>query len=989
MKHKLALRFGILSLIGIIGLTFLGNAYLLVNAEDGNQNIPWVDPALLAKSKTSEPLDFLIYFEDQADLSMADEMSWEARGWYVYDTLTKLSESAQAEVRAYLDAQGAPYEAFWIQNVIAVQSSTAETLTGLLNFGEIEALRSIPQVFLEELPDSIPAETNSQAAVGASANLVQINADKVWAQGDQGAGVVLGAIDTGARFTHEALLGTYRGNLGEGTFSHHYHWWDAVDHQDEPYDDHGHGSHVIGVMAGGVGSGDAIGVAPDASWIACKAISANGRALGHDLIKCGQFMAAPTNLNGENPNPNLRPQAINNSWGDCGQVYSPWYQGVIDAWVAAGIYPVFASGNASNCGYSTPPGLNTVGNPARAHNVTAVGSTGLNDGAYVPHSNWGPTDAPDDSQSYPTIKPEVVAPGVDILSAVGVDDSAYAVLSGTSMSAPHVTGLVALMWGSAGCLLGDTAATERLILDSARPIPYDTGQGDEGPGFVPNHATGWGEVDALAAVKAARSYCSGGFLDGYVVDSAGQLPIAGALVEAIFQEDALLASSTLTDENGYYRIYINSETPYVLRVSAYGFHPAAIEDVLVPVAGETSTTHFNLIAKTNIVTLTGRVSDGSGHGYPLYAHIRVETEGYHEVFYSNPFDGLYQVNLYDDLAYDLNVTAMVPGYQSLLTSGFVYDDLAVPLEHALEITDACEAPGYALLNTLSEYFEGRELPPGWEVWDHAGTGVTWGFDNETERGNLTGNSGGFAMVDSDYPGPLDVDTSLITPSMDFSDEATVILSFDQDFFTYAGNLDEIADVDVSVGGGAWQTVLRQTETERGPAHQTLDISALVAYQADVRVRFHYYNANAEWWWQVDRVQVGSHTCALLEGGLLAGFVNDRHSSMPLLGAVVSNGQQQVVTTANPLDPDLTGGFYWMFQPMSENVHTMTVKAAKSLYLSATAEIELHKDALTRQDLRLVNYLNHLGLILNNLTVLIGEFLQGLYQLAQGWRVSQL
>lgn len=74
--------------------------------------------------------------------------------------------------------------------------------------------------------------------------------------------MVLGAIDTGARFTHEALVESYRGNLGAKTFSHHYHWWDAVNGKEEPYDDHGHGSHVVGIMAGGVGSGGAIGVAP-------------------------------------------------------------------------------------------------------------------------------------------------------------------------------------------------------------------------------------------------------------------------------------------------------------------------------------------------------------------------------------------------------------------------------------------------------------------------------------------------------------------------------------------------------------------------------------------------------------------------------------------------------------------------------------------------------------------------------------------------------
>ncbi|HOM67056.1 MAG TPA: S8 family serine peptidase [Brevefilum fermentans] len=977
MKHKLVLRSGILLLIGMIGLTLWGNGRLPVKADDGNQKIPWVDPALLAKSKTSEPLDFLIYFEEKADLSPADALSWEERGWFVYETLTALSASSQAKVLAYLAEQGVPYEAFWIQNVIAVQSSTAETLVGLLNYAEIEALLSIPQVFLGSQVEEEWIETEPTAVAGISANLTQIKADQAWSQGDRGAGVVLGAIDTGARFTHEALVESYRGNLGAKTFSHHYHWWDAVNGKEEPYDDHGHGSHVVGIMAGGVGSGDAIGVAPGASWIACKAISASGFAWGNDLIKCGQFMAAPTNLSGENPNPNLRPQAVNNSWGDCGRAYNAWYQGVIDAWVAMGIYPVFANGNNSNCGYSSPPGLNTVGNPARSHNVTSVGSTGRSDGQYAPHSNWGPTDDAKvfHSQGYPTIKPEVVAPGVDILSAAGSDDRAYAALSGTSMSAPHVTGQVALMWGSAKCLLGDVAATTDLILETARPIPYDTGQGDEGPDFVPNHATGWGEIDAQAAVNAARAYCAGGHLDGYVLDHENQQPITGALVAATSQGEMTSSVSALTDKDGYYRIHVNSATPYTLTASAYGYHPVAVGDVLVDASGGTTTTHFHLMPKSNLLTFTGTVTDGSGHGYPLYARITLENENYSQAVYTNPFDGRFQVTVYDDLAYDLNISAMVPGYQPVLAQGIVLGDQPESLHYTIEITAGCEAPGYASSNLLAEGFDSRKLPPGWEVWDHAGTGVTWGFEDQSERSNQTGGSGGFAMVDSDYHGSLDVDVSLVTPPLDFLDESTVMLSFSQNFFSYQGNRDEIADVDVYVGG-EWYNVLRQTENQTGQSHPLLDISELAAHQPYVRVRFHYYNASAEWWWQIDNVQIGSHECALVPGGLLAGFITDSRTGEPLVGAVVSNSQARGVSSTTPVDPGLPDGFYWMFQPMLENPQVIAVKTAKSLYLSELADVELRQDEITRHDVTLVSYWNYLEQVFNKLLSMILEFVDG-------------
>lgn len=225
-------------------------------------------------------------------------------------------------------------------------------------------------------------------------------------------------------------------------------------------------------MVGDDGGGNQIGMAPGASWIACRGCDSSSCG-GVELYTCGQFMAAPWNLTETNPNPNLRPHMVNNSWGDCNQTYDPWYQGVIDNWQAAGIYPVFANGNAGNCNYPSPPGLNTVVNPARYGKVTGVGSTGKNDGQYASHSAWGPTDNPDpvNPNGYPTIKPQVVAPGVSIRSSVNGSDSAYGFMSGTSMSAPHVAGLVALMWQAAPWLQGDYAATETIMQATANPIP--------------------------------------------------------------------------------------------------------------------------------------------------------------------------------------------------------------------------------------------------------------------------------------------------------------------------------------------------------------------------------------------------------------------------------------------------------------------------------------------------------------------------------------
>ncbi len=89
-----------------------------------------------------------------------------------------------------------------------------------------------------------------------------------------------------------------------------------------------------------VGS-NGIGVAPGAKWIACKACSYS--CSQSNFIACGQWVLCPTLPNGTNPDCSKAPQVVTNSWGyDRGDTF---YVSVIDAWVAAGIIPVFALGN--------------------------------------------------------------------------------------------------------------------------------------------------------------------------------------------------------------------------------------------------------------------------------------------------------------------------------------------------------------------------------------------------------------------------------------------------------------------------------------------------------------------------------------------------------------------------------------------------------------------------------------------------------------------
>jgi hypothetical protein len=283
---------------------------------------------------------------------------------------------------------------------------------------------------------------------------------------------------------------------------------------------------------------------------------------------------------------------VNNSWGNCDQTYNSWYQGVIDSWVAAGIVPIVSNGNSSNCGYSSPPGLNTVGNPARYASVMGIGSTGTSNGQYASHSNWGPTDNPNDGtdptlpdpMGFGNIKPNVAAPGVSIRSAGRNNDTHYYLSTGTSMAGPHAAALVALMWDAAPCLIGDYATTGTIMMQTANAIPYATNNGDEGPGNVPNHATGWGEINAVLAVAEAQNQCAAqGMMEGTVTRADTGDVLEGAQVVAV----GPVTRSATTGPDGTYSLEAPEGT-YTVTASLSGFHPATVSDVEVTEAGTVS-----------------------------------------------------------------------------------------------------------------------------------------------------------------------------------------------------------------------------------------------------------------------------------------------------------------------------------------------------------------------------------------------------------------
>ncbi|CAG0932248.1 Bacterial leucyl aminopeptidase [Thermoflexales bacterium] len=351
------------------------------------------------------------------------------------------------------------------------------------------------------------------------------------------------------------------------------------------------------------------------------------------------------------------------------------------------------------------------------------------------------------------------------------------------------------------------------------------------------------------AAHLAKPVTSVGYLRGIVLDANTLQPIGAAPILAT--AGMTRTGSTTADSSGQYTLTL-LEGVYTATATAYGYAPVTIGGIAITT--DLTTTQDFALSPVNSYTVTGQVYD-TLTGKPLSATITIG--GYPSNPISTAEDGTYQVALAAEVVYQFHVQANVPGYFALdrsvgPLSATRVEDFALNADLA-----ACLAPGYTLLG-LSEQFNTTALPAGWNVINNVGT-VGWTFDNPGGRSNLTGGTSNFAIADSDDAGPgISMNTELRTPVIDLSTQSHVTLTFKTDFRYYSSGQSEVADVDVSVNGasGPWTNVWRKTADYRGPKIEVVNLTSLAANQANVMLRFHYYNAVYEYWWEVDDVQIG-------------------------------------------------------------------------------------------------------------------------------------
>lgn len=883
---------------------------------------PTPAPTPPAPGKPAGKRNVWVVLKQQATLGRAAATKdWKGRGQQVYSALTTTAATTQAGLRAYLASRGIPHKAHWIVNTVKV---TADQPT-------IDQIAKRPEVarIVEDTPLAIPPYQKGKTIPKVNAvewGLDNIRVPQAWEQfGAFGDGIVVANIDSGVDFRHPALVRQYRGNQGEDTFDHNYNWFDpsAICGSPEqgPCDNSGHGTHTMGTMVGDDLAGNQVGVAPRARWIAAKGCETDFCSF-EALLASGEWVLAPTDLSGQNPRPDLRPHIVNNSWG--GGNGDEFYRATVQAWVAAGIFPAFASGNpGSFCG-----GVNSPGDYPESY---AVGAYDIgNNIAFF--SGRGPS-------FFGETKPDISGPGVDVRSSV--PGGAYASFSGTSMATPHLAGAVALMWSVAPALLGDITATRAVLDESALDTADLSCGGTDGD----NNVFGQGRADVFAAVDLSPRGPTG-TLEGLVTASDGT-PLGEARINAVSPS---ANRSTRSAPDGSYRLTLPVDT-YAVTVTLFGYLTATLPGVAV--AEGQSTPLSPALEPAPSFPVSGSVKDGGGAaipnalvtllGTPLPAS-RTDATGNYS-FASVPA-GTYELAVTPNGCYArASNTVIVDSSETV--------DFALP-RHLDEYGYGCAPATYEFVEAetelpFSDDFNFQAVPLPFPVMFY---GKTYDWIAVTEDGYASFDVNNFWVLDN---API--------PSLNPPNAA--IFAFYDDFRVEPGR----SSVLTSVIGTApnRQFVIEWRDVQSlNDLSQYARFEILISEQGKIKVQYHTAESNPiargasatvgienetgsvgiEYSFNSESLQSGSAVLyEVPDAGLLRGTVTDANSGDLLSGVEIRASRagfpDKVIAT------DANGSYL-----LQITAGTYTVQASKANFGVETATVTVIEDQTVQQDFSL-------------------------------------
>jgi len=327
-------------------------------------------------------------------------------------------------------------------------------------------------------------------------------ANDVWEMlGVRGNGTTIAIIDTGVdNRVHESLDDQDdNASTGDPKYVAGYDCSGAVWFTGDPVDNDGHGTHVAGTAAGTGGPQHTYeGAAPGARIVDIKVMNAWGTAPAGKVMEGIRW----TIEHRAQYNISVMSLSLGTSTSSDG---NDAVSQIVNQAVRSGIIAVIAAGNDG-------PSNTGLGAPAAASDAITVGATddsgtiGRSDDSLAYYSSVGPRQSNFDLNSSDELKPELSAPGSNIMSALAGTSASYVSLSGTSMACPHVSGVCALVL----CANGNLAPVQvRQILEEtaeSRGTPYNASLS---PKY--NAGFGFGMVDGYGAVRRALDLRSGGW----------------------------------------------------------------------------------------------------------------------------------------------------------------------------------------------------------------------------------------------------------------------------------------------------------------------------------------------------------------------------------------------------------------------------------------------------------------------------------------------
>jgi subtilisin family serine protease len=422
----------------------------------------------------------------------------------IHDHLVKFTKESQKELLDMAKAAGLDARGFWATNTVYVSNATPEFIKKAMAMHTVRKVNGnqeysiIDNVVGETMADKFtevdvaPKNDSHRRTQISEYGIVITRSADAQLSGFKGEGAVVANVDTGVRWTHEALVGSYRGGAGD----HDYNWVGpgSSGNPPVPEDGNGHGSHTMGTIAGqpvAVG----IGMAPESQWIAAAGCNPFGSCPTLDLTESLEFCGCPTRTDGSDPDCTLAPDVCSNSWGG-GQGQSTFWD-VLGVLNAEEVVTVFSMGNSgSSCGSANSPGDSDL--------VISVGASDALD-LIAFFSSRGPGVA---VEGVTTQQPYITGPGVNTISSGNTADDQYFSASGTSMSCPHVAGWVAqILAVEPELTIAEIEAIMAGNSNTEAPDPSPPPCGGIENSVWPNMVYGHGRIDVCDALTAVGAAC--------------------------------------------------------------------------------------------------------------------------------------------------------------------------------------------------------------------------------------------------------------------------------------------------------------------------------------------------------------------------------------------------------------------------------------------------------------------------------------------------